>query len=166
MSLQARFLNYTPLYNPNRDVAHNFKFVMQRVAAGLEDETWPELASLLRQNKVSMEQVGEACAAYCRYLNMAITAPKVSVFDALEQSGFFACPPMAQVAVMATLGQVFSGIQHVGVREATLQGDGPVMNMGELVEAGEQVLKFYQRPVWLRWLRRWLRAVLRKWRSA
>lgn len=164
MSIQARFNNYTPLYNMHRDVAHNFVYVAKQVAAALEDGTWPELAALLKHHKVSMLQVGEACEAYCIYLSMAVTSPKVSEFDALEQAGFWRCAPMAQVAVMATIGTVFSGMQHVGVREATLGGEGPVMNMGDIVSAGSQVLKFYRRPLWLRGLIHFYRR-LRSWRK-
>jgi hypothetical protein len=164
MSLQARLLNYTPLYNPNRDVAHNFNFVARTVAASLEDGTWPELAELLKSHNITMEQLGEACAAYCRYLSMAVTEPLLPVHRALEHSGFLACPPMAQVALMATIGQVFTGIQHVGVREATISGDGPVMNMGELVAEGQRVLKFLRRPKWQRSLLMVVRYLVRLWK--
>jgi hypothetical protein len=53
MTLQARMSSEDRrLYNPSRDVAHNFQQVMELVAARLEDQSWPELEEILRREKV------------------------------------------------------------------------------------------------------------------
>ena len=45
MTMQARMTaNDQRLYNPSRDVAHNFQQVMEMVAGRLEDYSWTELA--------------------------------------------------------------------------------------------------------------------------
>lgn len=152
MSLQARMSKGDDrLYNPGRDVAHNFKEVMETVAARLEStDQWFELAAILKQNKITDNDLGEACAAYCRYLVSAVESPQTPMAKAIEQAGFFNTKPAAQVAVMAMIGTVYAGIQHVGVREATMGGVGPMHDALTLVKEAESLLEYMRYPRWRR----------------
>jgi len=152
MSLQARMTEGDPrLYNPSRDVAHNFKSVMEMVADRLEHtSTWTELAAILKREKVSENDLGEACAAYCRYLIQAVDDPKKPMANAIEDAGFFKTKPAAQVAVMAMIGTVYAGMHHVGVREATMGNVGPLLSEQELVRQASDLLKYMRYPRWLR----------------
>jgi len=134
MSIQARMSSSDPrLYNPSRDVAHNFQSVMELVASRLEDQTWTELDSLLRREEVNIDDLGAACGAYCQYLATAKTDPLLAMHPSLEQSGFFKCKPAAQVAVLALIGTCYAGIQYGGIREASLGGDGPMQTVENLM---------------------------------
>lgn len=150
MSLQARFVDNTPLYNPGRDVAHNFVAVATAAADRLENAVWPELDTMLQEAGVSDMELGRACGSYCEYIAKAKTEPDTPMEQAMRDSGFFDCHPVAQVAVMATIGAIFTGIQHAGVREATINGSGPAMTTVELLEVGERAIRYMSRPRWYR----------------
>jgi hypothetical protein len=158
-SLQARFNEHDPrLYNVNRDLAHNYKYVLELVAARLEDGTWKELDALLEQNDVSMDDLGEACAAFCRYVGSATTDKESNVEEGLRNAGWFECKVGAQAGYLAVLGTVIAGMAHRGIREATLDEEGPALKVGDLTEAGDRCLaalrmsKFKRR--WLKWTSR------------
>lgn len=138
------------LYNPSRDVAHNFKDVLNLVAARLEDEKWPELAELLHRENVSMDDLGEACACYCKYVASGAEDPNKPMHESLVDCGFFNCKPAAQVALMAMIGVCYAGIQHVGIREATIGGEGPLLSVQDLVKVSENLLAFTGKPRWKR----------------
>jgi hypothetical protein len=140
LSLQARIPSggETRLYNPSRDVAHNFKFVIEAVAGRLEDHHWSELQTLLWSADTHTEDVADACVGFCDYLVSAATDPKKTMADGLRDSGFLSCKPAAQVAVMAMIGQYYAGMQHVGIREATVAGEGPLEDVKSLLAGGQQ----------------------------
>ncbi len=143
MSLQARMSEGDKrLYNPSRDVAHNFKEVLSLVAARLEDHAWPELAEILKREKVDMDDLGEACAAYCRYVASATEHPTEPMQVCMSNSGFFDVKPAAQVAVLAMLGTCYAGIQHSGIRDATLGGEGPMASVSDLLKDADDLLRF------------------------
>lgn len=90
MTIQARMSPEDKrLYNPSRDVAHNFQQVMTLVAARLEDAKWPELNEILKRENVSIDDLGDACGAYCTYIANGVNDPKLSMFESLDKSGFF-----------------------------------------------------------------------------
>lgn len=154
MPLQARFQEHDPrLYNVNRDLAHNFKEVLELTAARLEDGTWTELDEFLKENEVSMEDLGEACAAFCTYVASAATDKKADMLTGLTNSGWFDCKVGAQAGYLAVLGTVLAGVAHRGIREATLDEDGPALKVGELVAAGDTCLKAMRIS---KWKRRWV----------
>lgn len=161
MGLQARMSEGDRrLYNPGRDVAHNFKEVMEMVAGRLEDEKWPELAAVMKREDVDMDDLGAACGAYCTYLAWAADPEKqeLSMVEALTETGWFKCKPGAQVAVMAMLGTCYAGIAYGGIREATIGGEGPLQDIAELMEHADRMKRFVGMPRWRRrWARRWLR---------
>ena len=134
MTMQARMTaNDQRLYNPSRDVAHNFQQVMELVAGRLEDASWTELDEVLQREHITLDDLGEACGAYCNYLTASAKFPERTMYDSLEQCGFFKTKPAAQVAVLAMIGTCYAGIQHAGIREATIGGEGPLQTVDELM---------------------------------
>jgi len=155
MTIQARMSPEDKrLYNPSRDVAHNFQQVMTLVAERLEDAKWPELDELLKRENVSIDDLGEACGAYCTYIANGVNDPKLSMFESLDKSGFFKCKPAAQVAVLAMIGSCYAGIQHVGIREATVNKDGPLQTVASLMQHAEEFRKYTGMSRWRRWFER------------
>jgi hypothetical protein len=151
MSIQARLSKEDPrLYNPNRDVAHNFRQVIERVAGRLEDKLWPDLTAILKREKVSMNDLGDACAALCKFIVPDSDEMKLSMQECLDRSGWFRTPGGAQVAVMAILGTVLLGYHFAGVREATIQGEGPVLSLQGLAERGEEAARYVALSPWRR----------------
>jgi hypothetical protein len=155
MSLQARMTAEDPrLYNPSRDVAHNFHSVMKLVADRLEDHAWPELDEVLKREGVTLDDTGEACGAYCTYLSLALTAPDMTMHAGLESSKFFECKPAAQIAVLALIGTCYAGIQFDGIREASLGGKGPMETVADLIKHAEEFRAYSGVPRWRRKLMR------------
>ncbi len=161
--LQARMSEGDPrLYSPSRDVAHNFQAVMEMVAGRLEDGAWPELDAHLKDNDISMDDLGEACAAFCSFVGDSVATPDASMEEAMQAAGWFDCKPLAQVALLSVLGTVYAGIHFVGVREATLGTGGPAHTVHELVDAGSKFLAITRVPKW----RRRFRSAVKNFRKA
>jgi len=153
MGLQARMSEGDRrLYNPSRDVAHNFQEVMNLVAGRLEDQKWPELAEILDREGVDMDEIGEACGCYCTYLASAAEPDMagISMVESIRMSGFFECLPAAQVAVLAMIGTCYAGIQFGGIREATMGGEGPMETIAEVAQHGARLHRYMGMPRWKR----------------
>ena len=151
MPLQARFQEHDPrLYNVNRDLAHNFKELRELTAARLEDGTWPELDEFLNKNEVTLDDLGEACASFCTYVASAATDKQATMLEGLTNSGWFECKVGAQAGYLAVLGTVLAGVAHRGIREATLDDDGPALKVGDLVAAGDECLRAIRTSRWRR----------------
>ena len=168
MTVQVRFEKNDPrLYNVERDVAHNFRFVAMEVAKRLERKPWPEL-DLALKHVPDDPQLGQAAQAFCTFVATAALTPTEDMSAALLRSGWFAVPPSAQVAYMAYLGQVMAGVYFHGVREATIGGQGPCSQVDDLLAAGREASRFmsiprYRRP-WAR-VRQRLQEALRAFRK-
>lgn len=167
MSMQARASEWDHrLYNINRDVAHNFGDVMREVAARLEDGRWPVLNEIMAHYKVSQEDLGKACEAYCIFVMSAADDRKERMGACLTRSGWYDVPEHAQVALMAILGTVLSGYFWSGAREATLGGVGPCLTYTDLRERGRQCATLMQIPRWKRLWGKFCAWVTRIWDTA
>ena len=74
MGLQARFsADDKRLYRPERDVAHNFGSIAMVVAQRLEElENNPNCLTAFKKHfNVTDEQLGQACAAFCKFVPAA-----------------------------------------------------------------------------------------------
>lgn len=149
--LQARMSEGDPrLYNVNRDVAHNFDFVITTVAERLEAGGWPIAGEIAKAHGVTDEELGKACQALCVFVAGQMDR-RESMAQGLERSGFLAVHPVARLLVTAHLGNVTLGIHWAGVREATMGGEGPAMAYQDLANRGAECSKLMGRPRWLRW---------------
>lgn len=166
MSLQARFSpDDTRLYSIYRDVAHNFGDVIREAAKRLEDDEWAVLAAVLKKEGVTQEDLGRACEAYCIFVATSSDFPQEDMEAALVRSGFFAVPGLAQVALMAIIGTVLAGYYFAGVREATLGGKGPALQLQDLREMGARTSKAMCMPPWRRKLRSFFGRFARAWKT-
>lgn len=153
MSLQARFsANDNRLYRPERDVAHNFGSIAMAVAQRLEElENNPgALAEFKQHFKVTDDELGEACAAFCKFVASAADPESKSMAQSLERSGWFAVKEPAQFLYMAVLGTVISGVYWAGVREASIANYSPCKNYQELANHGIQTSRMMTIPRWRR----------------
>lgn len=153
------------LYNVNRDVAHNFDFVIQEVAKCVEEERWPALTKLARDAHLTDECLGRCCAALCKFVAVQADNPKESMAQCLERCGFLDLPETARVIVMAYLGNITLGIHHRGVREATLNGQGPADTYKKLRWHGRQLVLLMRMSRTRRWLYRFRQRLRRAWRA-
>jgi hypothetical protein len=154
--LQARFNPSDPrLYDPNRDVVHNFAAVVTRVAELLTDQNWEDLRVYLADQQVTEEQLGQACVCFCDFVLQA-HAPPYDLEEALQKAGWFELPTAARLAYFACLGLVVGGVYHTGVRYATLKGPaGPMLSAEELVAVSRRAADLLKKPRWRRRLIRW-----------
>lgn len=166
MSLNARMSQSDPrLYNVNRDVAHNFDFVIQEVAKALETGRWEALTKLAEERSVTDEALGRCCEALIKFMGVQADNPKESMAACLARCGFLDLPETARVIVMAYLGQVTLGIHWAGVREATMNGTGPALTYRKLRKEGRKLTLLMKMPRWKRWLYRLKERVRRGWRA-
>lgn len=148
--IRERGTNDPRLYAPNRDVAHNFRFVVEEVARRLAAYRWDAYKCLTRPP--SDEELGEAAKRFIEFVASAADDPHESMERALERVAFLELSYSAQLAYMATLGQVVSGIYFNGVRAATTGGVGPCSgaDIGSMIKTGRLVAEEMRVPWWRR----------------
>lgn len=160
--LQIRLDSRDPRwYNINRDIAYNFSHAIRLTASRLENAAWPALAKILKEKGITDEDLGRACQALCLFVASSADNPKETMWQSLTRSGWDKVPEEAQIAVMAVLGTVMIGYYWSGVREATINGVGPAMDMDDLRSFGLQSSRLLSGPRWLRFLRRLVDPVFR-----
>lgn len=165
-SLNARMSQSDPrLYNVNRDVAHNFDFVIQEVAKCMEEQRWRTLTTLAKTHQISDFELGRTCEALIKFIGVQVDNPKESMAACLARCGFLDLPEMARVIVMAYLGNVTLGIHHSGVREVTLDGVGPALTYRKLRWHGRKLVLLMTMPRWRRRLYRMKERLRRAWRA-
>lgn len=165
-SLQARMNANDPrLYNVNRDVAHNFGFVITEVAKCLEEGRWAALTRIAEEAKVTDEVLGKACEALIKFVFVQAENPKESMAACLARCGWLDLPEQSRVVVMAYLGLITLGIHHRGVREATLNGEGPADTYKKLRWHGRKLALLMKMSRTRRWLYRLRERFRRAWRA-
>ncbi len=165
-SLQARMSQGDArLYNPDRDVAHNFDFVIQEVAKAVEEGRWEPLTKLARNHSVPDEELGRTCQALIKFIGVQADNPRESMACCLARCGFLDLHPTARVVVMAYLGQITLGMHWAGVREATLGGVGPALTYKKLRWEGRRFSLIMKMPRWKRRLYRLRDRLRRAWRA-
>lgn len=150
-------------YNVNRDVAHNWPFVVQAVMTRMEDGNWPFMDKFATEHGISREMLGTVIETYCRFIAGAGANRGERMDACLRRVGHLDLPEAAQVMFLAHLGAVMTGIYWTGVQEAAIGGTHPAMRYQELISAGERSAKLLMLSPWKRYwhkLRaRWERAV-------
>lgn len=165
-SMQARMTQGDPrLYSPNRDVAHNFEFVIQEVAECLETGKWPALTRLAAEKGVTDVELGKCCEALCKFVIVQTDNPKESMGACLGRCGFLDLPETARIVVMAYLGNIILGMHWAGVREATLNKEGPALTYRKLRWHGARLVILMKMPRWRRYLHNLKGRCRRAWRE-
>lgn len=150
-------------YAPSRDIVYLFPSVLNAVADRLEDAPFAPLHALLRERGVTLDDLGEAMGAYCRYMNASHQNPDQKMWDVLEESGWNKCKPEAQIAVMYYAGVLMTGTFFKGVRDVVPLGGKAPTPVTELMNAAKRLDAFLTMPWWQKWLYRkvkWLRRLL------
>ncbi len=157
MGIQARMSEGDPrLYNVSRDVAHCFGDVCRETSRRLEDGKWPFLMNYLVVNRVTDDELGEACRAFLEFVGTSTDIREErQPAQALTRVGWFAVREEAQVAFLAVMATVMLGLFYTGVREATMGGEGPCLTYGDLAAAGQRVSRLMALPRWRRTLEVW-----------
>lgn len=134
-------------YNPNRDIAYCVPSLITAAVWGLRKENWePWIKPYIDQSHVTEADIAAAIEKYALALramrmDARISTPK----EALEQSGFLACPPAAVVVVMAKIGQIMTGAFFNAIKDVTYIGDGSRKDIEQMVEEAEQVAALLRR---------------------
>lgn len=150
-------------YAPHRDIVYLFPSVLQNVAARLEDAPFAPLHKILRERGITLADLGEAMGCYCKYMNASHQDPDKKMWDVLEESGWNACKPEAQIAVMFYAGVLMTGTFFKGVRDVVPLGGKTPAAVSDLIGAARQLDAYLAMPRWQRWLYgryKWLRQLL------
>lgn len=129
MSLEVRFIDENGeerRASPARDIAFFWPQLVSLAGEGLAPErVEPWLKDYLDQHGVGDDQLSEAFYSYTRFCELAVHPDYDHPRKALVASGFFDCPPAAQLAVCAKLGQIITGAFWSGIRSSTPGGRVP-----------------------------------------
>lgn len=138
MSLQMFSSGEDRLYNPNRDVAHCFGWVVEEASRRLASQQWPVLADYCKAHGVTPEELAAAAASFSAAVAQAAEHPEERrPAQTLKRVGFLDVRDEAQFAYQAVLGTVCLGIFWQGVKHASVGGFNPVVNSEGLArEAG------------------------------
>lgn len=164
--LQARLSQADPrLYSANRDLAHNFVEVMGAVVGRINAKQWDYLAAYAEKEGVTDEELSKACDSLCRFVACQMATKRADMGEELTASGFFKVSPAARAVVMSYLGTVILGMHWSGVREATLDGNGPASLLRGLRWHGDKCVKLMRLPAWRRNLYMLRRRLRRAWQG-
>ena len=142
MRSQARMSpNDQRLYNPARDVAHNFAGVVELIITNYDDAGWAALREFTMQQGVTDEDIAATLDAFVTAIMYAKDKlkRKISIHTALTETGFFKQKLLAQVTIMALLGQIYTGMHYAGIREATIGNEGPIYELDSLLAAASSL---------------------------
>lgn len=147
--LQMRSQSDPRLYNPSRDVVHNFSDVFQRVAGHLEQQVWEDLKAHVDDYNLEMEELGRACQVFVEFMLSAHTVKPRELRELLEKVGWFTISRQVRLAYLACLGLVMVGVYQAGIWEATVMGPtGPLLSSKELVSRANRVARVLAMPRW------------------
>jgi hypothetical protein len=139
-------------YSPDRDLAHNFPALFMEMVRKYRNRSWPELEDVISACGLSDREIDEAISCYADYIGGAVSkdGKPLTMLESLTDSGFLARSPAAQVCVFAMVGLVMSSAQFTAARDATIGGEGPLLDMQKFVEESKKMSYYYSRPRWLR----------------
>lgn len=166
MSMQARMSQSDQrLYNPSRDVAHNFDYLIKEVADRCVAGTWPEMRAIAAKHGLTDDALGRTVEALTKFVMGQNDIRGESMANCLVRTGFYDQPTIAKVVVMAYLGSISLGTHWAGVHEATLNGQGPLLTYQGLRWYGRMSALLMRMPRWQRVLRGWHRRLRTSWRA-
>ena len=143
-------------YSPARDVAYLWPGLLATLADRLEDRADPEIHKILDEHGITLDDLGEAVGALCRFANSSHKNLDDNMSQCLEKSGWHDAKPEARIACLYYIGAMIVGTFFKGIREAIPENDNrelPVLD--DLVQAARQFEAYVSMPRWRRWLCRW-----------
>ena len=133
-------------YNPNRDIAHNFHYLLEDAAKFAAQPLSPSLAAYAASEGVTPEHLGQAVKCLFEYVNGCLDPEHQTPQTILQASGFFALPVAAQTIVLSKLGIVIACTYFHGIRDATMVGEPPIANPRELEMKVRESLWLFEPP--------------------
>ena len=113
-------------FSPARCVERWYPQVIETAIKGCLKGAWePWFSSYLEANGVTEEVLLKTLRAFSVFVDLSLEPDIKTVREALDQSGFFACPVPAQMIVLAKIGQLCAGDMWSGIRHSTMQGMVP-----------------------------------------
>lgn len=163
MSLEVRFIDENGeerRSSPARDVAFFWPQLVQLAGDGLvQGHIEPWLRDYLDQHGVDESQLAATLYCYTRFCELAVHPDYDHPRKALAASGFFDCPPAAQLAVCAKLGQIVTGAFWAGIRSSNPEAHMPasIQSLRSYAQSLiEELSRGHQRCSWWSRLRGWL----------
>jgi len=138
-------------YAPSRDIAYLWPSLLATVADRLEDAPMEGLHKILKERGVTLDDLGEAAGAYCRFINFCHRELDWNMQQCLDESGWEKVKPEAQIAYLFYAGALLTGTFFQGIRDALPANDErrlPVMD--DLNQAARQFEAYVSMPRWKR----------------
>lgn len=138
-------------YSPARDIAYLWPSLLSTVADRLEDTHMPVLHQWLRDNSITLDDLGAAAKAYCEFINLSHQELDLGMQECLNKSGWEDVKPEAQVAYLFYAGALLTGTFFKGIRDAVPASDKREMPvMDDLHQAARQFEAYVSMPGWQR----------------
>jgi len=142
-------------YTPARDMAHQWPVVVTHVAEQLQCRANKTLHKWLDSRGVTMDELGDGCEAYIRFLTAATDTARPSVMEAYKASGWLNTRFEVQVAYYFYLAHGMSGMSFLGIRDAVSLTPFPEGNLSAISVFMDGLLELNALTGcsgWLRWL--------------
>lgn len=122
--VQIRLPDGTML-DPDRDLRYAYQQAVRMVKAHFEAEAWPDLVKMVEAAGVTWDDLTATLNSYVDFLNNSSKDCHQDLQAVLTEAGWFAQPPLAQMAIMAMLGRVVTGQFFYAIRSTTPLGEPP-----------------------------------------
>ncbi len=162
LQLRPRGTDAIP-YAPARDIVYIMPDIARVAADRLEDRRFEAMHSWLDAEDITLDDLGEACGAFCRFMTTAHENPDESMDDVLKRAGWYDVKPPARVAWTFYTGAQLTGMFFNGVRNALLEGEETLLDVRRLshvpVHVHRTFLMSRKRYFWYRiWhsIKRWV----------
>lgn len=107
--------------NPSRDIAHFWPQLVMTIKDGLFENVWEQWYGwFLKLAGVTQDHLLHTHACYFEFMRLSLIPEVRTPLLAMQESGFMACHPAAQLVVVAKLGQIATGAFWAGSREANV----------------------------------------------
>lgn len=154
MSIQA-ITGGGRLYDQNRDLAHNFGWVLHQAAQRFANRRWAVVEEFLRAQGVEDQQLVDGLQALFRFVEAARDGDGTDMKRDMAVAGWDQVPEPVRLAIMAHCGAILLGAFYVGVNQAMIAGDDPTKRYPDLWAGGREFARLMEQSR-LRRLARWM----------
>ena len=132
-------------YAPERDLLSCGPKILHLAMAAMEPQ-WQEpwYRDFLKSNGIETGDLARAVMAFGRAMNSVMSSRDFSA--CLDKSGFTACKPAAQMAVLAKVGQSFIGATWSAVRQGNDMDIRTNDAMGDILRVAQQAVDMFANP--------------------
>lgn len=106
-------------YAPYRDVAHNYPALANLAIRGLEETKWSAVIhEFCTFYKLTEADFAPAIDALAKYAELCMNPDVKNSMEAMDQAGMLQVTPIAAMALMAKIGEVYTSLYFKCTREA------------------------------------------------